>query len=646
VFEKDTSKSAGPPSAAHIKLVLNLSFGLKLMCSKLRGNDMVRTNIARMVFFARVALIGAALCLAVIAVPAAADDSPPSSATAVGIFAENAVIETDTAVYTIKKIELLGSSLTNADLAALLDPKADMTLPSRFAKLSASAVFIPEFKVTTKSEPIQTVVYQNIKLTDVKNGKAAEADIETSLFFVAHDGGDRIEGTYGHIHAQGIDLALASRIMSETRGDEIEPLKPLYQNFLIEGFKLNVIGRTFFSMTIGKLYGRDVMARAFAIRPSDYQTATGDQTQLAALMRDYFSSIQMEELVANDIEIVSKSDDKPVRMSLGKMSVSKFGSAKIEDVDFGSFAMKVEDTSIKVEDIDLKNIDFQKLHEPLTNGTLKGGDVHDSKDGSAATDDATHPQPAILIPTVAQFIMTKIDVSFRDEERESAIAKPSFAIDHFEVDGAGAMPLESTPTHMTASLDHFTFNPIFLKDSYLRPLIDMGYSKLDLSSRIEMAWDMSTQELTVKDISLNGSDMGALKVSGVIDNLSEDFFSGDSAAMQAAAFGASIKKIDIRLDNAGLFERVVALQAKEQHTSVETVKQSYVANAAIGIPAMLNNKPAAKMIGAAVAKFAANPKSLHIVASSADGLGAADFALMKDVTTLLDSLDIKATAND
>jgi hypothetical protein len=306
--------------------------------------------------------------------------------------------------------------------------------------------------------------------------------------------------------------------------------------------------------------------------------------------------------------------------------------------------MKVDDTSVKIEDIDFKTIDFQKLREPLkpvAHGTLNGGD--DLQGGGGADEEETE-QPAVLVPTVAQFMMSKIDVSLGNDEREPTAVKPSFAIDHFEVDGA--MPFEARPTQVTATLDHFTLNPALLKDSYLKPLVDMGYPKLDLSSRVEMAWDMSTEELTVKDVSINGSDMGALKVSGVIDKVSKDFFSGDTTAMQAAALGASIKKIEVRLDNAGLFERVIALEAKEQHKSIDDIKQTYVANAALGIPAMLNNKPAAKLIGAAVAKFVANPKSLHIVASSAEGLGAADFALIDDPTTLLDSLDIKATANE
>jgi hypothetical protein len=161
-----------------------------------------------------------------------------------------------------------------------------------------------------------------------------------------------------------------------------------------------------------------------------------------------------------------------------------------------------------------------------------------------------------------------------------------------------------------------------------------------------MAWNAGTEELDIKDISISGLDMGAIKVTGLIDNVSKDFFSGDSTAMQAAAFGASIKKLEIRITNGGLFEKAMATQAKVQNKSIEQIKQSYVTTAAIGVPAMLDNKPASKVIGAALAKFVANPKSFHLTAVSSDGLGAADFALAKDPASLLDTLDIKAVANE
>jgi hypothetical protein len=396
-------------------------------------------------------------------------------------------------------------------------------------------------------------------------------------------------------------------------------------------------------MAIGKITGRNVKARAFAIHPSDLQTAAddGDGTQFAALTKDFFTSIEMEEMVANDIELKSRSNGQPLYLSLGKMSISMLGDAKIADVDFGSFFMKVEGSSVKIEDIDFKSIDFQKLRNlPVKTSSNK---TESKTSGADPEADDTLEGPA-LVPAVSQFIVSKAGISLDEDKRAAEGAKPDFFIDHFEVDGGQLV--DSKPTQVTATLDHFTLDLRSFRDLDLRPLLEMGYSKLDLSAKIEMAWNVRTEELDIKDVSISGIDMGTVKVTGVIDNVSKDFFSGDSTAMQAAAFGALVKKVEIRIDNGGLFEKAMAMQAKTQKKSIDEIKQSFVTAAAIGIPAMLNNRPASKIIGAALAKFVANPKSFHLVATSADGLGAADFALAKEPASLLDVLDIKATANE
>jgi len=595
----------------------------------------------RVVFTASLPFMGATLTAAA---PASAEDSRLSGfadAVSLPVTAQDIVIETESAIYAIKTIALRGTSMTNADLAALLDPKTQLSLADRFSKLSASEVFIPELTVTAKSTPVQKVAYQNVKFSDVQQGKAATADIEATHFSVADAREESIEGSYGTIHAQGLDLALASRVMTETREDESEPLKVLYDNFSMEGFRINVIGQEPISMTIGKVTGRDVKARTFAIHPSDLQSTAGDRVKFAALTQDLFTSIEMEDMVANDIELKSRSDGRPFYLSLAKMSMSKLGKAKIADIDFGSLFMKVQGSGVKVDDIDFKSVDFQKSRNlPVkapsdkTESEMSGGDP-ESGDSS---------QLAALVPSVSQFIVNKAAISLDEDKRAVETTKPDFLVDHFELDDG--LVTDTKPLQATVTLDHFTLDLQSVRDADLRPFIEMGYSKLDLSAKIAMAWNADTKELDIQDVSISGVDMGAVKVTGVIDNISKDFFSGDSTAMQAAALGALVKKVEIRIDNGGLFDKAMALQAKTQKQSIDTVKQSYVTAAAIGIPAMLDNRPASKIIGAALAKFVANPKTFHLIAIAADGLGAADFALVKEPAALLDALDIKATANE
>lgn len=547
--------------------------------------------------------------------------------------AENVTIETDSATYTIGKITLQGTGLTNSDLATLLDPKAALSLTERFGKLTASEIVIPELTLVTKSAPVQKVTYQNIKLTDVKQGKAAVADIDGAHFTITDAKDGTIEGSYGHMHAQGVDLALASHIASEARKNEAEPLKTLYESFSLDGFKMKGLGKEALSVTAGSFSGRNVKGRAFVTRPSEFQAASDDPARAAALIKDIFTSFDMESMSASDIRLQSENDDKPVAISLGKMSIANFGNAKIADIRFENLAVDVQGSTVKVGDIDFKGIDFVRLRDlPATPAPKAEDEAGDSK------------ETAVFVPVLAEFSMNKVAIGIADDNGAADAKKGTFSIDHFQIDGG--MPIETTPTQVTATLDHFVFDLKLMKDKDVRSLTDMGYTKLDLSSRIDMAWDAGAEELTVKDVSISGADMGAVKISGLVDNVTKDFFSGDSTAMQAAAFGALVKKIEIRIDNAGLFEKAAAAQARAENKSIDEIRKDYVTAAAIGLPAMLDNRPAAKIIGAALAKFAASPKSFHLTAISPDGLGAADFALTKEPLSLLDSLEIKATANE
>jgi hypothetical protein len=567
---------------------------------------------------------------------ARAQDSRLGAFLQVGISAsaENITFESNSATYAIKKITLQGTSLSNSDLATLLDPKAALSLSERFAKLNASEIAIPELTITTKSAPIQKLTYENIKLSDVKQGRATSADIDGAQFTFTDPKAGSMEGTYGHIHAQNVDLALGAHLMTEARKDDSEPLKTLYESFSVDGLKMKGTGKEGLSLTVGNFTGRNVKGRAFAMPPSDMQAAANDPARAAALVKDIFMSFDMEEMSASDIDVQAESEGKPFSVSLAKMSFANFGNAKIGDIKFENFVVTVQGSSVKIGDVDLKSIDFARLRDlPAKPAPKTDDEASDAKESSA------------FVPIINEFSMNKVAISIADDNDTSADAKKAaFSIDHFQIDGG--MPIETTPTQLTATLDHFILDLKMLKDKDVRSLTDMGYSKLDLSSRIDMAWDAGAEELTIKDVSISGADMGAVKVSGLVDNVTKDFFSGDATAMQAAAFGALVKKIELKIENAGLFEKAAAAQARAQNKSVEEIKRNYVSAAAIGLPAMLDNKPAAKIIGAALAKFAASPKTFHLTAVSADGLGAADFALTKDPVSLLDALDIKATANE
>ncbi|MBV9633953.1 MAG: hypothetical protein JOZ40_04935, partial [Methylobacteriaceae bacterium] len=212
----------------------------------------------------------------------------------------------------------------------------------------------------------------------------------------------------------------------------------------------------------------------------------------------------------------------------------------------------------------------------------------------------------------------------------------------------GKMELDwSNPWMLTAAIDHLVADvPANSTSSEIKSLIEMGYPKLDLSAKMDLAWNEAAKELRLKELSLTGADMGTVSIGGLLGNVTKDAFVGEPAAMRRADLAILAKQAEVRIENTGLFEKVMAFAAKTTQKSTDEVRQYFAASVSRTIAERLGNGSGAQSIAGAVGKFIAQPKSLRISATAAQGLGAADIKLLDDPKALLDRLDIAASADE
>jgi len=83
---------------------------------------------------------------------------------------------------------------------------------------------------------------------------------------------------------------------------------------------------------------------------------------------------------------------------------------------------------------------------------------------------------------------------------------------------------------------------------------------------------------------------------------------------------AVVKELDVRIGNAGLFDRIVAAKVDALHQSPAQIRQQLIMTAATNIPVTLAMPDRVKVVDA-VAEFIANPKTLHLIANSAEAIG-------------------------
>ena len=169
----------------------------------------------------------------------------------------------------------------------------------------------------------------------------------------------------------------------------------------------------------------------------------------------------------------------------------------------------------------------------------------------------------------------------------------------------------------------------------------MGYARLDLSSRLDVDWNKASGELAIDLLFFDAADMGSVNLAAQFANVTQDLASRDEQVAAAATRSVLIKKLDLRVENAGLFDRALAVQAKNDKQSIDEARQTDILRATLLLPTLLGNEPAARALGSALAKFIAAPKNFSLQALAPEGVGVADVELVQTPGALLKKIRLR-----
>jgi hypothetical protein len=571
-------------------------------------------------------------------------DAAEEAADAGKISAEDIVIERDEATYKIPRIDVSGTDLDEDDLAALFDAANKTPVAERFAKVSADRVTIPEVSVQLKNSPTTgTLVYHDIELNNIVKSRAADGTIKSVNANLITQDGATLDASCGLVQSKDYDIAQNARIMSGAASpleaqNAPEPPMPLYGKLTVENCRIasdnkNDSAKVQTVIEISSISASDVKGRppmqSFAAAKDlfDVNRPNPDDPDIlakrGAYLADIYAAYEAGSVEMADLRITGTAPEGAAFSgSLAKISLSHFTASKIDEIRFDDMSVDAGGTKVKLADFVLRGINFANITKLVQNKTEE------------------HPAP---LPILDQILVDKLDVDAVDSKTDPN-AHAHFQIAKFDMTGQNS--IGGVPTHFAMGLDHFTMDLSTLKTAEAASIVALGYGKLDLSSRLAINFDAAKQELAVEDFSFLGKDMGAIKLSGQFSNVSPDLFSRDQSVAEAAIFSALVNRLEIKIENVGLFEKLIAAEAKKEGKTSDDIKRSYVAAASVNVPVMLDNGPKAKLIGAALAKFVASPKNFHLIAHAANGLGASDFALIKEPGTLIEKLEIDVTANE
>jgi len=561
--------------------------------------------------------------------PAMRNATSPVARPSGTISAENIELAVGAVRYTIKSMELSGTSLTKADLDSIFDPGSTLSLADRLGKFSASQISISEIEMeTTLAGQTEKDAYSNIILNGVAQGRVGNATIGSVTSNLTSQEAGSVQSTYGPIKMSGLDLALAARIVSEARSSDTEQRNTLYETVEVGAGKI-VMEKSHVEIDMGAFSVKDVKARPLRVPPISaakiFAAQGADSNQQAvAFVADILNSFEIGSFDLADLRFTIIDADTSVIGTLGRVHLSQMADSKIGEVGFDNLVVESAGTTVKIGGFALGGIDLGKLL-----------DLAETTMGQASAS-ANH-----AASLVSEISLTGLDVDVADPDTQ---AHTRFQL--AKLDLLGADPVGGIPSHFSTVIDHFTLDLKNAAIGQLDDIVALGYDKLDLSSRLEAHFDASKRQLGLDALSLSGMDMGAVTIAGNFENVSKDLFSADEAQMKAAALSILIRRVEVKVEDAGLLERLIATAARKNNKSPDEIREAYVSAAATSIPTLLGNGPEAKAVGTAIVKFIAAPKNLRIVAVAPDGLGVADLALMKDPNALMNKLSIEAAVDE
>ncbi|KMO22164.1 hypothetical protein [Methylobacterium platani] len=580
--------------------------------------------------------------------PALAQGSPAQDAT---VALDEVVIPLGPVTLKAPKLELRGTGLSRDEVRAILDPAGPAPWRTRLDRLSAREIVIPVLRVEQPAGGrVQVAVYHDVVARDVSAGRIGTLEAGGATLTVEGPGPDAA-GAYGRLSAREIDLPGLARLFTEAGGPDAAPIR-LYGGITAEDIALTGPDGTAFR--IARIDARDLTGRPTTIpwgetaralseagAKGDAKPAAPERARMAGLAADLLDGIGLGGLEISGITLAAPGGPgarpMPVQASLARLTYAPetgTGLVKAEGLAVDAPAGRVALKGLSLSGLSLK---------PMLEGLRR-----------AAAGPLDPAEMRRYAPSLGMIALQDLDVDLPAQAAKdsppagdpmAASGPVRFAVRKANL--AMSEPRDGVPTASRLAVDGFTCAvPPGTTAPVLSDLAGLGYTALDLSGQADIRWDEAAREVTVRDVTLTGKDMGTARITGTIGGIGKEVFDPEPMVSSLALLGATAKSLGLTLENGGLFQRFVDQQAKAQSLKPEELQREYGTAAMLGIPAVLGGSPSAKALGQAVSRFVVKPGRLSVSAAAKDpaGLGLMDFSTAPSPGKIFDRLTVDATA--
>ena len=574
---------------------------------------------------AAVLLSTTALCCGALLGSAAAADAPqlkagnlvsqpPTGATpASTATADDIVVTGGTTTIRIKHVEVAGSPLNSADVAALFATKDAKVLEARLRTLDAASIVIPEIIGDSVEGSRQMhFIQKDVLLASVKGGRAATGSAATAVLEFKDDKNDTRVST-GATTFKGLDLAQIVHLATGPRTDDGDAPRPVCDEVAIQtvtsGGSALKDGPP---VTIATVHATGLKGRPLKTDLGGANDAKAD----AAALNDIAHSFSADLVEANDFALagpVSASTHGLKSLALKHVAARGLGDGRLARFEMIGLAME-------------------------------GNDKQPGKLSLASAEIENVATNATAVPSIDRIDLRDFIADIPTDDGNKSGERITVAVAHAGYEAPGLV-IGRLPAKATLSIDHAVFD--VPPDSGAAPmLLAMGYKRLDLSSESRSRYDAAGQTLDLDRLSITGTGMGTLDIKLALGKVSEGIVSQNDAVQKAAAAAVVVKTLDLTLRNDGLIDKAIGFKAAIDGVSLDQERTNLGQIIDLGLVGFgLQGSAKAQLVVAALHKFIAAPKTLHIALSSKDGLGADAAPLIGSPQALLDALEVEASAD-
>jgi hypothetical protein len=575
---------------------------------------------------------------------------------------DNLKLEFGSFVMSIPKLEVKGTPLDREGFVAIVQ-NASESPATRLARLNAAEISAPTLTMEqTFGAQKQVTTYRNVRFNEISEGRIGRgSSSDASIKSVGAPTGP-MTGELKGMRFEGFDLVQIAKVFGEKAAAGTDaPLQTVLARFEQDGFSFDLgeAGK----MSSGKATMRQVKARQ-ASEP------LGELLARITVLGEEADKARRNLNSKEEPSVTEARDRKMLVAMLELFNAVDYGSGEVRDVVMALKPPPKPGAKAEALDMRFARVAFGEDTPEKTGFVLEGlafeageakgtlallgyfgfsyeGVIKELRAALAAGSDIATLDFRKFIPKLGTVRMSGLQVQAPQEAKPGRPAAPPMQIGLGGFELKAADQINGIPTAMSLTLDKITF-PVVESPSNpsAKDLIAMGYRNLDLSAKLDLAWQESSQQLAIRTLSLSGVNMLRLDATGTLGNIGKEVFSGDVALAQVALLGATAKTVEFKLQNLGLAEKLIENEARKSKRKVEDVRREYGMMASLGLAAILGPSEGAKTLANAVARFVAKPGTLTVqaTAKAPTGLGLADVIALGDPTEIFGKIDIKANA--